>query len=212
MPESTYGHTSRVIQNLSLKFKLRHFAPTQNVKFELMGTSRNRNVGKRNDDFRKSCLRNPKSLFRKNPGAAHYPGSRRAVYYSLYPKLICSLFSGKRPKTSAIRKKTNPEVEELPLAQFVFGMIKIRFQKFDCISEGESGVSHAEKYLTLRYNKNRITRRSSQKEYKSFLPENSSSFSSFNPWERVRKSSLFDMLEFLQRGSNKNAMEIIYDD
>ena len=130
MPESTYGHTSRVIQNLSLKFKLRHFAPTQNVKFELMGTPRNRNVGKRKrTTLEKSCLRNPKSLFRKNPGAAHYPGSRRAVYYSLYPKLICSLFSGKRPKTSAIRKKTNPEVEKLPLTftEFVFGKIKIRF-------------------------------------------------------------------------------------
>ena len=134
----------------------------------------------------------------------------------MYPKLICSLFFQENgPKH---------EVEELPLTEFVFGMIKIRLPEFDCISEGERGVSHAEKYLTLRYNKNRITRRSSQKEYKSFLPENSSPFSSSsrsrgktgarkcNEIESVRIGS--DMLEsgICSAEVVKNEMEIIYDD
>ena len=127
MPESTYGHISRVIQNLSLKFKLRHFEPTQNVTFELMGTPSNRNVGEKTT--LENTHRNPKSLLRKNPGAAHYPGSRRTVYYSLYPKLICSLFFQESGPKRAQYEKNEPRGRRITACSVCFWNDKNTFSK-----------------------------------------------------------------------------------
>lgn len=188
MPESTYGHTSRVIQNLSLKFKLRHFAPTQNVKFELMGTPRNRNVGKRNDDFRKSCVSGTLKAFSVKIRA-------RLIILEVGARFITAcirnssapFFSGKtvQNERNSKKKRTQRSKNYRFKLQSLFWKDKNTFSLSLIVFQRASGVSHAEKYLTLRYNKNRITRRSSQKEYKSFLPENSSPFSSSRIFPRA---------------------------
>ncbi len=177
MPESPYGNISRIIQNLSLKFKLRHWADPKCQMLSWWALP-DRNKGRFwiSTTLEKIVSGTLKSLFRKNPGAAHYPGSRRAVYYSLYPKLICSFFSGKRSKTSAIQRSKNYRLRSL------FWKDKNTFPSL-IVFQRAGRVSQAEKYLTLRYNKNTITWRSSQKKYKSFLPENSSPF--LDPWERA---------------------------